>query len=205
VRDQCASGFDRLLAPYDRDSLRRHPGTVIALDSDHRLAYLNAAWDRFAEENGGQPAIGRDWGLGAGYFDAIAEPLGAFYRDLIRRTTEEADPSHPVSHVYECPAPRMMRRFQMNLYPLGSGEGVLLVHSLVVEAPHGSDRAPHDANPDVYEDAEGIVRQCAHCRKVRHTTEADRWDWVPAWVARPPQQTSHTICDVCFAHYYRES
>ena len=56
--------FGELLAGFDLDALARQPDTIIGLDADLRLAFLNPAWFAFAEANGGGPAIARDWGLG---------------------------------------------------------------------------------------------------------------------------------------------
>ena len=51
----------------------------------------------------------------------------------------------------------------------------------------------------------GLICQCAHCRRVKDFREEERWDWVPDWVTKCPDNTSHTFCPTCFGFYYPSS
>jgi hypothetical protein len=106
-----------------------------------------------------------------------------------------------VQHEYDCSSPELFRRYLMTLYPLGHAEGILVVNSTIIEAGHDTKKS-HDPVSATYMDNNGFVRQCANCRRVRNMREPDRWDWVPAWVARPPARTSHTLCGFCLPYYH---
>jgi len=204
---RCDPSFEPLLEGFDREALDAHPGSVFGLSSDRRIAYVNAAWSRFAEENEGQPGIQHAWDLGASYLDAVAEPLRSFYEDLLRRAVEAGAASmHPAACDYECSSAETFRMYHMDVYALHGGRGYLLVNSLVVEEPHDpAKRAPHDPDRDAYTDPDGLIHQCSHCRRVENLRVQDRWDWVPDWVDEPPEETSHTVCTVCFEYFYPES
>jgi len=196
--------FGELLQPYFKlEDLEKTRAIVFGLWPDFRLAYFSPAWVKFAEQNGGQPKVGADWGLGTRYFDAIPEPLRPFYQRFLTTTADAGASMHPSSHVYECSAPTLFRKFSMQVYSLRNRAGFIIVNSLVVEAPHDPlTRAPHDADVNQYLDERGLVVQCSHCRLVRHAGAKDRWDWVPEWVGRCPANTSHGLCEMCFKYYY---
>jgi hypothetical protein len=204
MSSRCHPDFEPLLArAFSREEVDHHPASVFGLWPDLTLAYTNRRWDEFADENAGQPAIGRDWSLGARYFDAIAEPLHPYYQTLLIRAPEPGAALHPVSHQYECSSAATFRIFNMQVYVLSQRAGYVVVNSLVVERAHDPrEREPHAPDADRYIDAEGLIRQCCHCRRVEHGGESARWDWVPAWVERSPREASHTICPLCFDYYY---
>ena len=92
----------------------------------------------------------------------------------------------------------------MRVYPL-TPAGWLVTSAVVVEslAP-----APDPAFVEAaYVDANGLITMCAHCRRTRRADaqRAERWDWVPAWVARLPDRTSHGLCPGCFSYHYPSS
>ena len=58
--------------------------------------------------------------------------------------------------------------------------------------------------PELYTDANGLIHQCAHCRRVRTVTRQVRWDWVPAWVAQRPADVGYTLCPACAKDVYPE-
>jgi hypothetical protein len=201
---RCVPEFETLARRFfDLEELDRHPSSVLGLSGGFELVYLNPAWDEFARENQGQPAIGRFWDLGAGYFDAIAEPLRPFYRRLLSLAPDPGATPHPVSHEYECSTAVSFRKFNMQVYSLGQAMGFMIVHSLLVRRFHDpGERQPLTADYALYTDANGIIHQCCHCRRVRTVTKQVRWDWVPAWVEKRPADASHTICPICFNYYY---
>lgn len=197
--------FVPLLREMSFEELERHPESVVGLWPDSRIAYVNPAWNRFAAENGGQPQIGDRWGLGAHYLDAVSDPLRPFHEGLLRRSVEQTTASEmrPVGHEYQCSSARLFRRYHMDVYALRGGQAFLIVNSLVLERPHDEkEHKPVDPEPDLHIGEDGLLHQCSHCRLVQRAREPERWDWVPQWVERPPDNTSHTICPICFEFYY---
>lgn len=203
---RCDPEFEPLLLPHFlRDQLDRHAGTVFGLWRDTRLAYMNEAWFKFAAANGGQPTIGRHWGLGAQYFNCIPPILRRFYEDLLACAREPGKSSLPVSHEYECSSAAVVRVFRMHVYTLPHRAGYIVVNSLVVERPHNPvERPPGVADPATYTSSEGVIRQCSHCRRVERVTGSEGWDWVPRWVEHSPPGVTHAVCPICFEYYYPE-
>jgi hypothetical protein len=189
----------------DSAHLDGQPESIFVIDQDGYLVYVNAAWHQFARKNGGQPAIGDRWSLGANYFAAIPPPLDTFYRDLIRQAPAYGEGSAPLSHCYECSAPSVYREYNMLVYALPNQRGHLIVNSRVVERPHDPQtHASSRPERESYLDANGFLHQCAHCRRVEHQHDESRWDWVPEWVEAPLANISHGICPVCMEYYFPE-
>lgn len=188
--------FTTLLQGYDLADLEEHKGVIYGLWPDLRLAYVNPAWYRFATSNGGEPALATRWKLGVSILDAFAPVLRSYYEAAYRRCQ---DSGKRWEHEYECSSPDRYRRFRQIVYPLKQG-GLLVVNALLVEEPHNRPaERPHE---QVYRDAKGWLHQCVYCRRVSHQQIVHRWDWVPAWVAQIPAQTSHTYCPTCYGHYF---
>jgi hypothetical protein len=172
----------------DLAEFERQGDTVYALSGEHRLVYVNPAWERFARENGA------DWphaslSLGASVMEATPEVLRAFYRELFESARRSGA---PVDHDYECSSPRTFRKLRMRVYPLQPA-GWLVTNSVVVEslAP-APDTAPPEGD---YLDERGVITMCSHCRRTRRADvqSQERWDWIPAWVGRIPERTSHGL------------
>ncbi|MCC6750603.1 MAG: hypothetical protein IT371_23275 [Deltaproteobacteria bacterium] len=191
--------FLPLIVGFSPDALERQEGAIYGLWGDLRLAYFNGSYERFAAANEGRRMLDA-WPLGRSVLDAVAEPLVSFYRELFGQTLVSGQPR---SHEYECPSPTLRRTFRMDVYPVTRKEGLLVVNSLLVEAPHAGDGEP--AGPrETYRTADGLIVQCAHCRRTRLGRNDDVWHWVPAFVRTPPEETSHGLCYPCFAHHYPE-
>ena len=75
--------------------------------------------------------------------------------------------------------------------------------TLRIERPHAASEAEAPPDTTTYFDANGILHQCSHCRRVQNLVAEGAWDWVPEWVEEIPRNTSHTICPPCFEYYYR--
>ncbi|HTI51119.1 MAG TPA: hypothetical protein VL475_09210 [Planctomycetaceae bacterium] len=191
--------FASLLSGFDLAALEADPGVIYAVDHDLRLSYINPAWFRFAAENGGEPQISREWALGRFIMDAIAEELRPFFAKHFRRSLDEM---RPWQHVYECSSATRFRKHRMNAFPLEEGQGLLLSHALVLDEPMSRDSAEPDERR--FRNPQGIIRQCAHCRRVEQQPPHAGWAWVPEWMARCPPQTSHGICPPCFGFYFSE-
>lgn len=193
--------FEALLVDYKLDELRSYVGTIYGVWADYRLAYMNPGWFRFAKENGGEPAISRDWELGRSILDAMADDVRDIYQtkyDQCLRFREAW------KNEYECSSALVYRWFHQTVYPLGrGGEGLLFVNALAVERPHNARLRPDLALDEAaYVGPGGVLQQCCHCRKMKNFRESERWDWVRDWVKRSPANTSHTFCPSCYGYYY---
>lgn len=192
----CDPEFLPLLEGFELRSLEQDSGTVFGLWPDLRLAYMNPGWTRFAAENGGEPTVSRNWGLGADVTQAIAEPLRAFFLECYGQCLRE---DRPWVHAYECSSPTVFRTFRMKAFPLQRGRGILVINSLeVVAEMHRLSEPPLEEH---YRNEHGLVLQCAHCRRVHRRN--GRWDWVADWVKWPAPRTSHGICESCVSYYYK--
>lgn len=173
------------LREHEVDHLEGSPWPAYGMWPDSSIAYFNPAFAQQAEP---------EWMLGA-------ETLAAagVTRPVIEALHEEALMTRaPVTFRYECPTPELARTFELRLFPLDQGKGLLALHSLVVAHPH-DDISPLD--PASYLTPAGLIRQCAYCRRTRRAV-TDTWDVVPAHIARSPANASHGICPPCGAHYY---
>lgn len=198
-KTQCDPAFRPLLNEFADGTLESTPAVVYGVWPDLTLAYLNPAWFAFAQENQGEPTISRDWTVGRSILSAIPPPILPFFQTHYARCIGE---SRPWEHVYECSSPEVFRKFHMKAFPLGKAEGVLFVHSLVVESPVlASEAMPH---LEQYVTRHGLVIQCCHCRRFRRGESSVAWDWIGAWVTKTPAKVSHGICETCFGFYYNE-
>lgn len=193
------------LGGFDRDVLDAHSGNIVAVDPQLRIRFVNSAWRRFAAENGGEPQMSRRWGVGASLMDAIPEALHEYYRRLFRRVLRlhgQRD-LRPPSHEYECSTPDTFRRYAMTIYPLPRQAGLLLVHTLRTQVPiEGTPGFQEAAAGDAYVAHDGLVRQCACCRRVRSVQDQVQWHWIRDWVRLCADRISHTLCPLCSVQYY---
>lgn len=197
---QVSQDFQPALERWDLAELDAHAGAVYGVDSDLRLQYFNAAWFRFAEANGGEPRITRQWSLGRSLLDCVPEPVRDVYAGSFRACL---DAETPWRTEYECSSQTHYRRFHQIVYGLDDRAGLLIVNSLVVETVRNpTAKTGMPPNAAAYFDANGIVTQCSHCRRVQHLGEIDRWDWIRNWVDDFPRETSHGVCTPCFRFHY---
>lgn len=186
--------FAASLAGLDVATLTRADDCVCVVDADLVLRAYNPAWVRFALDNDGAALLDR-YGLGTSLPEAIPEPLRGFY---VRRYRQVLATREVFAHDYDCSSPAVYRRFRQSAYPLARNDGLLITHHLLVDAA----AAPGGADVDAYRGEQGIVVQCMHCRKVRQPANPARWDWVPALVAKPDTNTSHSLCPYCLDYQY---
>ncbi len=182
---------------FDLDELDRDESTMVAVDAAGRIRWANAAWRRFAEQNGA-PELPARFGVGASYFDGVRGPLRAYYERKLRLCLSS---SRPLKRLYDCSSAEAQRLFHLRLLPL-SVDLALFVHSVHVAGPHPSAPLPPDEN--AYRGERGVIVQCSNCRRVRRRG-LEAWDWVPAWVAAQPARVSHGLCAPCVGYYYGDS
>lgn len=189
--------FRDILTGFNFLDIDAYPDTIFGLDRDFRLAYFNPAWFRFAEENDGEPQISRDWGPGRSIFDAIPDELKPYYRNLYAHALATGK---SVEHVYECSSPLISRKFHQIVYPAG-GRALLAVNSLVVSMQIQTSAGKISFQLEKYRDPEGILHQCAHCRKVLNM-QGKRWEWVSFFIKHIPAGTSHSLCPQCRNYFF---
>lgn len=178
------------------DELEDDQSVVYLLDNDLQLSYCNKAWDEFAEHNGGA-RLQRIQQVGLPVLDSISEPLKTFYGTVFQRVLAE---QQPWEHSYECSSPERYRKLHMQVLPLQAPPRLVIVNSLVVEKAH--ERIMHPPLTALYRTACGMIVMCMHCRRTRRSEGPDIWDWVPEFLAVPPDNVSHGLCSTCFSYYY---
>jgi hypothetical protein len=170
---------------------------VFCLDLNLKITYCNPAWDRFARENGGSglclPAP-----IGRCVLEAVGGAERDYFEKLFRRVLTQ---SEPWERDYECSSGALFRKFRQRLVPMREGRGLVVMNSLCIERPH--DRPSCPSLDEVYRNSDGIIVMCSSCRRTRRNLPGERlWDWVPAFVDRFPEGTSHGLCHPCFEAYY---
>lgn len=83
-------------------------------------------------------------------------------------------------------------------YYIGSGG---IVNHLVVERPNHS-YSPGAVIEAQYRKLNGMISQCSPCRCVQNAEMLEQWEWVGDWIDKMPDETSHSLCESCWAYYY---
>lgn len=192
--------FSDLLDGFKLETLESDANSVFGLSRDLTVNYLNPAWFRFAKENHGEPAISERFGLGSYIGDALDGSAKEYYLDAFSTVLQSGEVWH---HDYECSSARTFRLYHQSVYPLHNRSGLVAINSLVTE--HTFDESVRSSCPPIqerYTQETGFITQCSNCRRVQRAPRLDVWDWVPAWVERMPENTSHSFCQICFDYYY---
>jgi hypothetical protein len=175
------------------------PACLVGLDGC--IVYCNPAWDAFARENGGDPgALGRSVRGMAWRSFINGEDIAA----AVSRFMEYALRGYSTSFLSECNSAEVgrviMNRFEpVRSQPGGRTVGVAAVYSLVRSCPIGELHQPHAPRRELYRDAEGRVRMCAFCRRVRRGSDDGRWDFVPQFLDDPGLPLTQAHCNTCYA------
>jgi hypothetical protein len=188
------------LAPEHRAALADELPWLVSLQEsaygvrpDGTLCFANPAFLHYTAES---CVLLQPWLEGRrSVLDACSDALRPFYERLY---TDAWDSAEPAIHDHACPTPSERRWYRMRLV---RRLDLLLVlhHRLRSEAaPDWTGPAPTLAD---YLGPRDLILQCAHCRMTRRAHGED-WDFVPAWVEQPPEQTSHGLCPICFSSYY---
>lgn len=192
-------GDPRFLAGLSSGQLHRleeEEGTVFALWPDLTIAYVNPAWRQFAAANAGEPQISQRWSVGASVLAAIAPPVRPFFREHYLSCLQDQE---VWQYDYDCSSPTHSRVFHLQAIPTDSLDALVVVNSLRVERPR--PLAGRDPLEELYQQPNGLIRQCCDCRRFRRISPPHAWDWVPDWANHSPPQTSHGICPTCRAFY----
>ena len=165
---------------------------IFALDRDFRIVYCNEAWDRFAEHNGGgelvRPAL-----CGRSVLDVTPDLLKPLYRSAYLAVLATG---RPWQFHYECSSSAVYRLFRMTVRRLPAEDSLVVANSLLEERPHGPEPSPMPADPALYGGPGGPVAMCSLCRRTRRL-DSQGWDWVPAFIDRPPAALAYSMCDDC--------
>ncbi len=189
------AGFRETASHLDWPALTTSGDSTYLLDDRLRLVGWNEAYSAFALANGGDDIEAR-FPLGSDVLAAVSGPLRGYHENLFREALAGGGPLHGD---YECSSPAEQRFLHMSVYPIHGGGGLVVSHHVVHHGPHAEPVLPLREH---HTSTLGFIVQCANCRKVRDHRTANKWDWVPAVVAGPPNNVSHSICANCLDHYY---
>jgi hypothetical protein len=176
-------------------TLDRDVEPCCVLDSSYRILYCNQAWDDFARANGGSAGTCGSALEGRCLTSFIPGPLRAFYADHLR----SAMWGGMWSHVYECSSPTEFRLYRLQALALPDTRELLTCHTCLSLTPHA--RIPVKPDPGAHS-PNGVVTLCSHCRRTKRAG-ADSWDWIPEFLARPPENRADDLCPGCEAYYNR--
>jgi hypothetical protein len=189
----------RLPQELPEEILEGSPYACFVLTESLDIAYCNAAWDRFALQNGGADRVLAAQIVSRNLLDFIAPELKDYHAGLFAQARSLG---RAVSHDYECSSPSVFRQFRMQIYPLLAGRGFTVINSLTVERPH--NRLVWEPSEAVYRNSNGLIRMCANCRRTNRAGHPDIWDWVPAYLERTRRDVTHGLCPVCAEYYYHD-
>jgi hypothetical protein len=176
--------------------LENDPAVIYRLDRQLRFVACNAAWDRFALENGA-PHLQRDNVIGCRLSKFVAGELAAYYDSAFDHVLSVQKPWH---HEYACSSAALVRQFAMNVYPFESG--LLVVNALQFQKPHTA--AAELAFETSYRLPGGLILMCSNCRRSRRPGTGDVWDWVPGFVSAALHGVSHGLCPPCGDMYHAD-
>ena len=153
-------------------SLEDDPNAVFALNADLSLAYVNPAWFRFAQENGGEPAISERFAIGTPVEAGIHGPLKPYY---LARFQAALHSGVPWRQTYECSSADTFRMYHQTVYPLRNEGGLVIVNSLAVQEPMAA-QARRCTEPDrrKYETPDGLhAPSRLRCHRLLHREAVD--------------------------------
>ena len=188
-----SADFEPFIPCSLREELELSSSTACGLRPDNSIGFTNAAWGRFADDNGAQQDT--PW-LHASVLERFETPIRRFYEDLFSRVRESGEPA---DHRYQCSSPETYREFVMRVLPLGERHLLILHHQVVSSAHLAHANAPNAR----YQAPGGMVTLCCHCRRTQRVDEPTTWDWVPDYL-NAASGASHGLCLACYWHYYGE-
>lgn len=180
----------------------RDPGCL--LDTDGAFLFVNDAWERFAQANGGGSRCTASALIGTRMLDHVT---GDAPRRMLRHLLERALRAR-VTQTSECNGPDVARLVAAQLEPVTTGAGapvgIAVVYRVVRERPIGDVYPLEDATSRSWRGPAGL-EQCSTCRRTRRPDVPDEWDLVPGLVAAPPRDTQFGCCPRCLALHHGET
>lgn len=198
LTERLAPAFRPVLQRFGLNAVERATDSIYGIDTELRIAYYNPAYLRFAAENGGEPAITRDWGIGARLTDAFSEHIRPFFE---RGYADCFKQGRLWQLEYICSSDTTYRCFRQQVFPIDD-RGVLIVNALLTETEHDPALRPPEArDPAEFVNDRGRIVQCAHCRFVQNPAVPELWEWVPNLVAGRDERVEQGMCDLCLEHF----
>lgn len=196
--------FPSKLKRFDFETLENSAHSIYALSKDLDIIYLNPAWVRFAKENDKRENTLKKFQIGTPILKGIkGEVIKKFYSQNYREVLENGS---VWNLEYECSSNNVYRTFHQVTYPLGNGEGLLIINSLLVKMPiENVEKTTYEAISKRYTQPTGFITQCCNCRNCQRVEQPEIWDWVPDWVEQMPNNCSHSICSTCFDYYWKHA
>ncbi|HET6436982.1 MAG TPA: hypothetical protein VFG59_02885 [Anaeromyxobacter sp.] len=169
---------------------------AVLLDLEGTILFANEAWDRFARTGAGfGEAV-----VGAKLLDGVpGDLLRSVLRQLLERAAHKGG-GPPATMTSECNTPDVARLVITHVAPVLAGNepiGLTLVQRVVRELPVAEVYPVVDGNAEGYRAGDGVLEQCSCCRRTRRPADPAEWDFVPALVAAPPDDTVFGYCPFC--------
>lgn len=187
--------FIRSIDYLDLKSISESRDVIYIVDDKLVLRAFNDAWVDFAGNNGGESVL-TNYPLGAAITQAFPAELKHFFITAYKKVLKGGQPFH---HECECSSAHTFRRLHQSVYSLLDARGLVISNHFVVECDHTEKPREFSGR---FADENGLVTQCANCRKLRDPRNPNVWVWVPSAVEKIPDRTSHGICPRCFDYYF---
>lgn len=175
--------------------LAASPDAAVLLDLEGTILFTNDGWERFARTTGAFC----DLAVGARLADGIAgEVPRRVFQELVRRVVDPG--ATAITITSECNGPDVARLVTTQLTPVLAGSeaiGLAMVVKIVRELRAAEVYQVVEGTADDYRGGEGVLEQCCCCRRSRRPSEPAEWDFVPALVAAPPEDTTYSYCPLC--------
>ena len=190
-----------------RAILARESSSACLLDVRGIIRFVNPAWDRFASENGGAPGALGSAVVGTTFLDHVAgHEVRAHHARLLERALAGQGWSGVVQ-LGECNSPTEARLMAARFERVVAGPaevpvGIAAVYTMLTTRPMAGVHPPVEAEAAAYRRPDGLLTQCACCRRVQDTADPERWDLVPRLVEAPALNVTHGLCDLCVQLYY---
>jgi PAS domain-containing protein len=175
------------------------PAIVFALNRELRIIYCNAAWDRFAQLNGGRLLLQRPRPYSLCVLDVMPECLIDLYDPAYRGVFTTG---REWVLEYECSSDVVYRLFRMTVIKRPEDDFILSVNFLLEERPHGQERQIAIPDSMAYGAPGNAVVMCCFCRRTQRI-DGRGWDWVPAYVQNHPTRVVQGICKGCYVDLNR--
>jgi hypothetical protein len=189
-----------------REALDREPGIVAVLDQDGTIGYLNWAWDETARRDLLPASCLSGAVLGQRYLDYCVGELKPHLARAFEQSAQAEARNRSVFMHGECNTPTYYRKLTTRISALWTrgltASSGYIVQNDVINAGQLGGRYPLVEHPlEAWRDADGIIVQCACCRRVRSQKTA-LWEMSVALLVQSAERTSHGLCELCIESYY---